>query len=417
VKWQEFFTEGELRSVIELALANNRDLRIAALNVERVQATYRIQRAQQFPAINASVSGDVYRLPKTAGFSGLSLSQPVIVQQYTVSLGAASWELDLFGRIRSLKSAALENYLATGQARSAAQIALVAAVAQTYLGIAGNRENLRIAQETLATQQALYDLIARTRQAGMASDLDVRQAQSQVEAARVEIARYNGEIELDQHALNVLAGTAVPAAMLTSKLNPAGSLKDIGAGMPSDVLLRRPDILAAEHQLKAAYANIDAARALFFPRITLTGGGGIMSGELTNLFKGAAATWNFAPQIALPVFDAGARKANFKVAEVDRDIAVSDYERAIQAAFREVSDALTLRSRLMEQEEAQQALLDALRETYRLSEARYKSGMDSYLGVLVAQRALYNGEQVLINLRRARLTTLVTLYKVLGGGA
>jgi multidrug efflux system outer membrane protein len=413
VKWQEFFLDNRLQSVIELALGNNRDLRVAALNIEKVQALYRIQRAEQFPTVNASAAADVYRLPEKMSTTG----QAQRVEQYNVSLGAAAWELDLFGRIRSLKAGVLEQYLATEQARSATQIALVAAVANSYLALAADQDNLRLAQETLKAQQASYELILRTRQAGIASDLDLRQAQSQVEAARVDIARYTGQVALDKNALDLLVGTPVAAGLLPAELGSDRALKDIAAGLPSEVLLRRPDILLAEHQLKSAYANIGAARAAFFPRIALTAGAGLMSGDLADLFRGGATTWSFAPQVALPIFDAGARRANLKAAQVDRDIAIAEYEKAIQSAFREVSDSLSLRTRLMEQQDAQQALVDTLAETYRLSDARYKAGIDSYLSVLIAQRSLYGSQQVLVSLRLARLSNLVTLYKVLGGGA
>ena len=307
-----------------------------------------LQRAGQFPAVNASGTRDFYRLPKKMSTTGESQT----VEQH-VNLGSVSWELDFFGRIRSLKSQALEQYLATQQARSATQIALVAAVANSYLALAADRENLRLAQETLKTQQALYELILRTREAGMASDLDVRQAESQVEAARADIARYSGQVAVDENALNLLAGTSVPADLLPGELN--ADLKDVAAGIPSEVLLRRPDILSAEHQLKAAYANIGAARAAFFPRISLTGGAGFMSSDLSDLYQFGARTWNFAPQLILPIFDAGARRANVKVAQVDRDAAIAEYEKAIQTAFREVSDSLSLRTRLMEQQEVPEA--------------------------------------------------------------
>jgi outer membrane protein, multidrug efflux system len=413
VKWQDFFTDQRLQSVIELALANNRDLRVATLNIEKVQALYRIQRAEQYPTIVASASADGYRVPRNLS----SNDQAKTVAQYTVGLGMASWELDLFGRIRSLKSRALEQYLATEQARFAAQISLVAAVANSYLALAADRENLRLAQVTLDAQQASYELILRTREFGIASDLDLRQAQTQVEAARVDIARYSGQVALDENALNLLVGAPVTAGMLSDDLGKVGALKDVSAGLPSDMLLRRPDILLAEHQLKAANANIGAARAAFFPRITLTAAAGITSSDLTNLFKPAAGTWNFAPQVALPIFDSGARQAGFRAAEVDRDMAVAEYEKVIQAAFREVSDALSLRTTLIAQQDAQQSLLNALEETFRLSEARYKGGIDSYLSVLLAQRALYAAQQQLVGLRFARVSNLVTLYKVLGGGA
>jgi multidrug efflux system outer membrane protein len=413
IKWQEFFTDPRLQSVIELALANNRDLRMATLNIEKVQALYRIQRAEQYPSIAASASAEGYRVPENMSTTGYSET----VGQFTVGLGMTSWELDLFGRIRSLKSRALEQYLATEQARSATQISLVAAVANSYLALAADRENLRLAQVTLDAQQASYELILRTRELGIASDLELSQAQSQVDAARVDIARYSGQVTLDENALNLLVGAPITAGMLSDDLGKVAALKDVAAGLPSGVLLRRPDILMAEHQLKAADANIGAARAAFFPSITLTAAAGIASSDLTNLFKPAAAAWSFAPQVTLPIFDAGARQANYKAAQLDRDIAIAMYEKSIQAAFREVSDALSLRVTLMAQQNELQSLVNSLDVTYRLSEARYKGGIDSYLGVLVAQRSLYAAQQRLVDVRLARLSNLVTLYKVLGGGA
>ena len=413
LKWQDYFTDQQLQSVIGLALENNLDLRMATLNIEKVQALYRIQRAEQYPTVVVSASGDAYRVPKT--LSGADDNETVA--QYTVGLGATSWELDLFGRIRSLKSRALEQYLATGQVRSATQISLIAAVAHSYLALAADREDLRLAQVTLDAQQASYELILRTAEFGMASDLDLRQAQSQVEAARVDIARYSGLVTLDENALNLLVGTPVTTGLLAEDMSKVGDFREVAPGLPSDVLLRRPDILAAEHQLKAANANIGAARAAFFPRVALTAAAGITSSDLTNLFKPAAGTWNFAPQVTLPIFDSGARQANYNASQVERDIAIADYEKSIQAAFREVSDALSLRTALMSQQIALQSLVDALAETYRLSEARYTAGIDGYLSVLVAQRSLYGAQQLLVDVRLARLSNLVTLYKVLGGGA
>ncbi len=413
LKWQEFFTDQRLQAVIGLALANNRDLRVAALNIERVQALYRIQRAQLFPTITAAATGDAYRVPKSLS----SNDEPKTVAQYTVGLGTTAWELDLFGRIRSLKSSALEQYLATEQVRSAAQISLISAVAGTYLAFAADRENLRLAQVTLEAQQASYDLIRQIRELGMASDFDLRQAQSQVEAARVDIAQFSGRLAQDENALDLLVGAPVASNLLADDLSKVADLKEVSPGLPSDLLLRRPDILAAEHQLKAANANINAARATFFPRIALTAAAGITSSDLTNLFKPAAGTWNFAPQVTLPIFDYGTRQAGYKAAEVDRDVAVAEYEKSIQSAFREVSDSLALRTTLANQQQALQALVDTLQEIYRLSEARYKGGIDSYLSVLVAQRSVYAAQQQLVGLRLARLNNLVTLYKVLGGGA
>jgi len=413
VMWQDFFTDQRLQKVIELALANNRDLRIATLNIEQYQAFYRIRSAQLFPTISASASANAYRLP-------LNLSggdEAKTVADIEVGLGTVAWELDFFGRIRSLKSAALEQYLATEQARSAAQISLVAAVANTYLALAGDRENLRLAQVTRDAQQASYDLIRQSRDAGIASDLDVSQARSQVETAQVQIERYSGQVALDESTLTLLVGAPVPLDLLPDQLGHVGALKDVEPGLPSDVLLRRPDISQAEHELKAANANIGAARAAFFPRISLTAAVGIASSNLTDLFKPAAGTWNVAPQAILPIFDYGTRQANYSAAVAQQDIAVAAYEKAIQTAFKEVSDSLSLRGTLVAQQDAQQSLVNSLHEAYRLSEARYKAGIDSYLSVLVAQRALFAAQQILVVFHQQRLNNLVPLYKVLGGGA
>ena len=413
VRWQDFFADVKLRGVIQLALNNNRDLRVAALNVERVQALYRIQRAQQYPTIGASAGGDFYRVSPSLTSDG----QAYNYGQYTLSLGATSWEPDFFGRIRNLKSEALEQFLATQQARSAAQISLVAEVAASYLSMGADRDSLRLAEATLAAQENTYELIRQTRDLGMASDVELTQARSQVQAAQVDIARYTGQLKLDENALNLLAGTPVPADLLPEGLGSDAALKEISEGLPSAVLLRRPDILMAEHQLKAANANIGVARASYFPQISLTAGGGLLSGSLSDLFKLGSRSWNFVPQLTVPIFDYGTRKASVRVSQVDRDTAIAEYEKSIQAAFREVSDSLSQRTWLLEQQTAQQSLVKTLEETYRLSDARYRAGMDSYLNVLVAQRSLYGGQQVLVSLRGARLINLVSLYKVLGGGA
>jgi outer membrane protein, multidrug efflux system len=413
LKWREFFTDQRLQSVIELALANNRDLRVATLNIEKAQAFYRIQRAELYPTFAASASGNAYRVPGNLTSKG----NPETVAQYTMGLGTASWELDLFGRIRSLKSRALEEYLATEQAQSAAQISLIAAVANGYLALAADRDSLKLAQVTLDAQQSSYELMRHITEFGMASDLDLRQAQSQVEVARVDIARYSGLVALDENGLNLLIGTPVMSGLLAEDMSKVADFKEVAPGLPSDVLLRRPDILAAEHQLKAANANIGAARAAFFPRIALTAAVGITSSDLAALFLPAAGTWNFAPQVTLPIFDSGARQANYKASQVDRDIAIAEYEKSIQVAFREVSDSLNLRTTLVAQQNALESLVNTLEETYRLSEARYTAGIDSYLSVLVAQRSLYAAQQRLVDIRLARLSNLVTLYKVLGGGA
>ncbi len=412
VGWKEFFADAKLRGLIELALAQNRDLRMAALHIQKVEELYRIQSAERVPQLNAAATGEGYRIPRNLS----SNDRASTVADYRVGLSMASWELDLFGRIRSLKAGILEQYLATEQARSATQISLVAAIAQACLALAADREYLQLAQATLEVQQASYDLIRRIAETGMRSELDVRQARALVDASQADIARYTGQIRLDENAIQLLAGAPVAGEMMPTELNRVVEGKEIAPRLASDVLLQRPDIAMAEHQLKAAYANIAVARASFFPRISLTAAAGLASSDLTNLFTPGSATWSFAPQAALPLFDAGLRKANYQAMETDRDLAVAAYEKAIQTAFREVSDALTLRSSLAAQLNAQQALVSDLEAAFRLSQARYDQGIDGYLGVLVAQRSLYSAQQGLLALRTQRLANRVTLYKTLGGG-
>jgi multidrug efflux system outer membrane protein len=411
--WQQFFTDRRLAGVIELALQNNRDLRVAALTVEKMQAIYRIQRSPLFPTVGVLATGEKYRIPAKETDEGVAKT----ASAYSVNLGTTAWELDLFGRIRSLKAAALEQYLATQHARRAAQISLVAAVASEWLALAADTESLQLARDTLDAQQASYDLIQKSRDAGIASDLDLRQAQTQVETARAALAAFAGQIAVDRSTLDLLAGTPVPADLLPDRLGDMTEAKLLSPSLPSEVLLSRPDILVAEHRLKAANANIGTARAAFFPRISLTAAVGTMSGELSSLFGAGTGTWTFVPQIVAPLFTGGYNKANLDAANVDRAITVAQYEKAIQVAFAEVTSGLTLRTTLVAQREAQEALVDALTEAYRLSDARYKAGMDSYLAVLVAQRSQFAGQQALINVRFAEQANLVTLYKVLGGGA
>lgn len=414
IPWAEFFLAPQLRKVVALSLDNNRDLRVAALNIERSRAQYQIQRSDLFPKVDASVSGSLQRVP--AGAFGTSPA--VEIEQYNVGLGVSSYELDLFGRVRSLKDQALEQYLATEQARRSVQISLVAEVAGNWLALAADRERLQLAKETLVSQQASYQLVKSRVDAGVSSALDLHQAQTSVDTARVDIARYTTFVAQDENALNLVIGSPVPAELLPSVLSETlTSLKDVAPGLPSDVLLSRPDILSSENLLKGANANIGAARAAFFPRITLVGSIGTGSDDLAGLFASGSLAWSFAPRITLPIFDAGSRQANLEVAEVDRDIAVARYEKSIQTAFREVADALAQRGTIDDQLAAQQSLTDATGESYNLSQARYEKGVDSYLNVLDSQRSLYGAQQNLISARLSRLNNLVTLYKVLGGGS
>jgi len=413
IPWREFFVEPRLQKVIELALANNRDLRVAALNIERSQALYQIRRADLLPKVDASAAAGFQRIPETLSSTG----KAVKVDQYNVGLGISSYELDLFGRVRSLKDQALEQYLATEQAQRSIKISLVSQVAAAYLTLAADRERLQLAMETLVNQQEAYKLTKSRFEAGISSALDLNQAQTTVDAARVDIARYTTLTAQDENALSLVVGSALPIDLLPQSLSDTITvLTDISPGLTSDVMLGRPDILQAEGLLKGANANIGAARAAFFPRITLVSSVGFGSDDLAALFKSGSFAWKVAPQVTLPIFDGGTNRANLKVAEVDRDIAVAQYEKAIQTAFREVADALAQRGTIGDQMAAQQSLTNATSESYRLSQARYEKGVDSYLVVLDSQRSLYGAQQNLIGTRLTRLSNLVTLYKVLGGG-
>jgi len=408
---QEFFPDAQFQKIIEMALDNNRDLRLAALNVERTRALYGVQRAELFPTVNAVGSGSKQRLADVYGFG-----QTLTLKQYSVNLGISSWEIDFFGRIRSLKKQALEEYLATDEACRSAQISLVSEVARVYLTLAADRENLKLARSTLSTQQAGYDLINRQYEVGIATELDLCRAQTQVDAARGEVARYTQMTAQDRNALNLLAGSLVPEDLLPLDLASISSPKDVSAGLSSEVLLRRPDIIAAEHRLKEAYAFIGVARAAFFPRISMTTAIGTASDELSGLFSSGSNTWNFAPQIVMPIFDARTWAA-LRVSKADRKIVLTQYEKTIQTAFREVADALAVRGTVDQQVSAQQSLTNAATDTYHLSKKRYNREIDSYLSVLDAQRSLYATQQGLIDIRLAKLVNRVRLYAVLGGGS
>jgi len=409
LQWRQFFADEQLQKVIDTALKNNRDLRVAALNVERARALYRVQRAELLPRVESDVIASKSRV-KISGTTGL-----VTLEEYGINLGISKWEIDFFGRIRSLSKKALEEYFATAQARRSAQILLVSEVATAYLTLAADRENLKLAQSTLESQQAAYKLIQRRFEVGLVPELDLRQVQTRVDTARVDVARYTELAAKDENALNLLAGSPVAADLLPEVLSVVAPLPDVSPGMSSEVLLRRPDILQAENLLKAANANIGAARAAFFPRIALTTAIGSASGELSGLFKSGSFVWSYAPQIVLPIFDARTWSA-LKVTKVEREIAVAQYEKAIQGAFREVADALARRGTVGDQLAAQQSLLGATAKTYRLSNARYEKGIDIYLNVLDAQRSLYAAQQGLISIRLVKLANQVRLYAVLGGG-
>ncbi len=412
LSWQEFFPDKKLRELINSALNNNRDLRMAALNVEYARGLYGIRRAELLPALNASGSGIKQRLPADLSQTGKRMT----VEEYSIDLGINAWEIDFFGRIRSLKDQALESYLATEQGLRSAQILLVSSVADAYFALAADRMGLKLAQSTQKTQQSAYDLIQRRYEAGAATELDLCRAQTQLETSRRDVARYTQQVSKDINALNLLLGSYAENESLPTGLDSVIPPKEFTFSVSSEVLLHRPDILQAEHQLMGAYANIGAARAAFFPRISLTTMVGTASSDLSGLFASGSGTWRFAPQIVMPIFDARTWSA-IKVSKVDREMAVTRYEKTIQTAFKEVADALAERGTIDAQVSAQQSLVNALKKIYQLSNLRYTQGVDSYLGVLDAQRSLYAAEQGLLNIRLAKIVSQVRLYAVMGGGA
>jgi multidrug efflux system outer membrane protein len=408
LEWQRFFVDARLKRLIEIALNNNRDLRIAVLNIEQARAAYQIRRADALPSVGVAVTGQ--RQPSATG-SGQ------ITSVYTAGLAVTAYELDFLGRVRSLSDAALAQYLATEEARKTAQISLIAAVANTYLNLLADDELLKVTQQTLATREESLKLNKLKFDSGATSELDFRQAESLLEGARITLAQLTRQRALDENALVLLLGQPIPAdlpAGLSFEQQPL--VAELPAGLPSEVLIKRPDVRQAEQQLIAANANIGAARAAFFPRITLTASAGRASTELSDLFSGGRSAWSFAPQLVLPIFDAGRNQANLDVAKVNREIAVAQYERAIQSAFREVSDALAGRATLGEQARAQAAVTNAEQTRFNLAELRYRNGVASYLDVLDAQRALFASQQAAVQTRTAQVQNLVTLYKALGGG-
>ncbi|MGY4817614.1 efflux transporter outer membrane subunit [Pseudomonas chlororaphis subsp. piscium] len=413
IHWQQFFTDSRLARLQTLALANNRDLRLASLNIEKAQAQYRIQRAALFPAIDAGVSGTHARTPASSSSSGVATTS----HDYSAQLGLSSYELDVFGRLRNLKDEALEAYLALAETRRSTQISLVAEVATAWLTLAADNELLRLAQETLRSQQATYELTQRSHALGGSSGLALAQAQTTVESARGDVAVYASQILQDRNALRLLVGSEIPDELLPgASLQSAALLVRVPDELPSSLLQRRPDVLAAEHTLKSANIDIGAARAAFFPSISLTANAGSASSALSGLFKAGSGAWTFAPSISLPLFDAGSNRATLDAAKVEREIQVQTYQQTVQSAFKEVADALAERSTLDERLDAQQALTDASRKSFELADALYRGGSQSYLEALDAQRSLYSAQQDLISLRLAEQSNRVTLYKVLGGG-
>jgi len=404
--YKDFFADQRLLQVLDLALANNRDLRTSTLNIQRAQQQYQITQNNQLPTIGAS--GSVLR-QDTLNTGAMT--------SYNVGLGVTAYELDFWGRVRSLKDNALDTYLATSSARDATQIALVGQVAQAWLNYSFANANLRLADQTLKAQLESYNLNRKRFDVGIDSELPVRQAQISVETARNDVANYKTQIAQAQNLLNLLVGQAVPTSLLpTQRVTRITTNNALTAGLPSDLLTNRPDVRAAEYQLSAAGANIAAAKARLFPTISLTGNAGYASTSLSDLFKSGGFVWSIGPSIDLPIFDWGTRQANIKISETDQQIALSDYEKSIQSAFREVNDALAVRQNIGDRLAAQRRLVDATNTTYRLSNARFRAGIDSYLTVLDAQRASYAAEQGLLLLEQANMNNQVEVYKTLGGG-
>lgn len=405
VGWRDFFADPRLEEVVALALDNNRDLRVAILNVERARAQYRIQRADRMPSIGAEAS-----MERVGGDIPVS-------EQYTAGVGLAAFELDLFGRVRNMSEAALQQYLATGEAQRSAQLSLVAEVANVWLTLAADQEQLRLSQAALETYRQTLGLSEKRYELGATSALQLEQVRVQVAGARADVERLAAQVQQDRHALELLAGARVDAALLPdASIGPVTGLASVPAGLHADVLLRRPDVMAAEHRLLAANANIGAARAAFFPSITLTGSVGSMSSEFSGLFESGTRVWSFVPRINLPIFQGGRLKSALGMATADRDIALAQYEGAIQSGFREVADALVLSESLAAQVAARQELVDAATRAERLATARYEAGVDSHLVQLDAQRTLYAAQQALVATRLAEQANRVGLYRVLGGG-
>ena len=403
--WRDVFSDQRLQRLIELALVNNLDLRVAILNVEQSRAQYRITRSALFPHVEGDGS---YIRSQSLGVTGDS---------WNASLGSTAYELDLFGRVRSLNEQALEEFFATAEARRSAQISLVAELANEYFTLRADEEQLKVAEQVLATVQESYKLNEASFNAGDASELDVRTAEGQVHTAKINVLEYERQIAQAQHALEPLVGGPLPVDLpIAAAFTDAQLVADVPAGLPSDLVQRRPDILEAEHTLKAANANIGAARAAFFPTISLTGSIGTSSTAFQKLFGSGTGVWSFSPQITVPIFTAGENVATLEAAKVSTRIEVANYQKAIQIAFREVADALVATSSYRKQIDEQATLIVAQQRRFDLANLRYRQGDAGYLDVLSAQQDLYNAQQNQLQAQLNKLSGQISLYKALGGG-
>jgi multidrug efflux system outer membrane protein len=410
--WREFFPDERLRALISAALDNNRDLRIATARVAEARALYGVQRADRLPTVNLAADRNAARTPADLSLAGRAMT----TQRYDVDLGLLSFELDFWGRVRNLSDAALASYLSTEEAQRAARLALISTVADTYLGVQELSEREAIARDTLQGRQESFDLVARRREVGVAGDLDYYLAQAILETARVDLANLERQRSAAENALRVVVGHMPENLPPGRKLTDQGIVNDLSAGLPSEVLLARPDVLAAEQALIGANANIGAARAAFLPRINLTGTFGTASGALGNLFKAGQKAWTFQPTLSEPLFDAGRTGAGVDLAQARKVIAVAQYEKTLQQAFREVADLLAARQKLAEQLKAQELVETAQGERLRLTDARYQGGVASHLELLDAQRDAFTARQATVQARRQLLSAAAQLYAALGGG-
>ncbi|GGM00913.1 adeC/adeK/oprM family multidrug efflux complex outer membrane factor [Streptomyces cinereus] len=405
-RWQDFYSDAKLKQLIQLGLDNNKDISATILAIQKARAQYQIQDIADVPTINSSAN-----VNRAGDFKGNAANT------YNVGLAMSSYEFDFWGRIASLKDAALQNYLATTAAKDAAQISLISNIAQNYVAYSYSLAQLQLAKQTLATRQDSLRINQLRFKAGLDSQLTSVQAQAAVEAAKVSIAQAQTNLLTNQNALRYLVGAPVDNSLL-----PAAGISSItnnrifGTGLPSDLLLYRPDLRQAEYNLKAAGANINAARAAFYPTISLSGNVGAASSSLGDLFKTGAFSWGFGPSVSLPIFDAGLRKANYQVSEIEQQQALNTYEKAIQTAFKEVNDVFANRATLNQQLAAYNQSLAANQKYYQIVQARFKAGLDNYLGVLDAQRSIYSSQQSILNTKQSQLLSQIQLYQVLGGG-
>lgn len=416
--WRAVVGDAALGDLIETALANNRDLRVAILNVERARALYRVQRADSFPGVSADAGYSRQRIGENASAGAIGApggTEPLVIEQFSVDAGVSAYELDLFGRVRSLNAQALETFFATEEARRSAEISLAAEVAAAYFQLVADRERLSIARSTVESQQESLELTRTLVENGLGSDLDVQRVDTSVQRARADAAALEAQISRDENALRLLVGTANLPDLTAASLDDIDVRAVVPAAVSSAVLLERPDVLAAERRLRAANANIGAARAAFFPRVQLTASAGTASAELSDLFAGGTGVWSFAPSISVPIFTGGRNRAQLAGAKIDRDIALSQYELSIQSAFRDVADALATRRTIDTRLDATSKLAAAAAKTYELADARFRNGVDDYLAVLDAQRADYSARQELVLVELEEATNAINLYRAFGG--